>query len=260
MIYLGKDPVGINQLNNTLVHGEITTPKGSLAYNWAYAVFNNNDDVVIDCKNVHYYTPYGEGRVNLSNAFLNVRNVKSVTLLNLERNAYYEGSVTDIQSFCEKTSNYGNFNDNLERISIPDYVCIPSMSVQAFANRANLKIIDILFNLSKIAAYSNGYNFRSMFAGCGKLEEVRFVPNTILWMNYQLFNVSQNLSDDSLVSIANGLLKGSTQSNTITLLSTPKARCSTLMGVVEDDLFYKTDSGTISLADFITNVKGWTLT
>lgn len=60
---------------------------------------------------------------------------------------------------------------------------------------------------------------------------------------------------------------GTGSPNTITYHSTPKGRLATIMGRVEsvtnnEETYSKSvedDSGTMSLQDFITNVKGWTL-
>lgn len=73
------------------------------------------------------------------------------------------------------------------------------------------------------------------------------------------------LDDHTCISVANALNAGSP--NTITYHSTPKGRLATIMGRVESvtnneetySKFVEDDSGTMSLQDFITNVKGWTL-
>ena len=88
------------------------------------------------------------------------------------------------------------------------------------------------------------------------LETVYFVPSTIkVDINFQ---GAARLTDESLVSAANGL-DATASGHSITLDSTPKARCQTLMGTVADGLFTADASGTVSLTDFITTVKGWTL-
>jgi len=227
-----------------------------LSYRFQYAIFDESQDVVVDCSDVEYIDTYGSRNTpDMRNMFCNARRLRSITLQNL--NAY--SNACDMTEFALKDGIYGAYSDNLESVSIPNCVITPNTASRAFMGRTKLKSVDITFDMSKIAAYSSGYNFRQMFQGCSALEEVRFVPNTILWMNYQIFNVSQVLSDASLASIANGLLEGATQYNSVALLSTPKARCSTLMGNNVDGLFVADENGTMSLADFITNVKGWTL-
>lgn len=68
------------------------------------------------------------------------------------------------------------------------------------------------------------------------------------------------LDDASLINIANHLmlLDGET-TRTITLASAVKTRLASLMGTVADNQFTQSSSGTVSLQDFITNTRGWTI-
>jgi hypothetical protein len=92
--------------------------------------------------------------------------------------------------------------------------------------------------------------------GSTNLYDITFKASTI---KYNLsFSSCSNLTDASLASIANGL-DGSASGQSLTLHATPKARCSTLMGTNNGGTFEITSGGTLSLADFITTVKGWTL-
>lgn len=86
--------------------------------------------------------------------------------------------------------------------------------------------------------------------------DIRFVPSSCKysWNNAQC----ENISDATLVSIANAL-DGTATGLTLTIHATPKARCQTLMGTVADGLFTADAGGTVTLADFITTTKGWTL-
>lgn len=88
------------------------------------------------------------------------------------------------------------------------------------------------------------------------ITEIRFVPGTckISWKN----SGCANISDATLVSMANAL-DGTVTGQTMTIHATPKARCQTLMGTVSDGLFTADAGGTVTLADFITTTKGWTL-
>lgn len=76
------------------------------------------------------------------------------------------------------------------------------------------------------------------------------------------------LVDASIVSVANALKGGLATPQTLTIYNAAtKAKCSTIVGTVsqvtEDgetyDFFTQDDSGTVTLADFITQTKGWTL-
>lgn len=73
------------------------------------------------------------------------------------------------------------------------------------------------------------------------------------------------LDDSTCISVANALNAGSP--DTVTFHATPKARLASIMGRVESvtsgeetyNRFVQDDSGSVSLQDFITTTKGWTL-
>lgn len=78
------------------------------------------------------------------------------------------------------------------------------------------------------------------------------------------FSFCTLLSDESLISIANGLNE-SVSSISLRLSSGKRSRCSEILGTVSLDstetyhVFTQDAQGTVTLADFITNTKGWTL-
>lgn len=102
----------------------------------------------------------------------------------------------------------------------------------------------------------------NQFTGATKLK-------TIFWQeNKQTIAVKISdcpLTEESLVSLANGL--SGTTTATLTLSSSGKTLCNSIIGTVAQvtdggdtyDFFTQDDSGTVTLADFITNTKGWTL-
>ncbi|MBQ0097918.1 MAG: hypothetical protein KBS62_03155, partial [Oscillospiraceae bacterium] len=94
-----------------------------------------------------------------------------------------------------------------------------------------------------------------MFYACGKLINVTFAENT-LNMDISFYN-SPLLSNNSLISIANGLVAGN---YTLTLHATSKVNCDTIMGYVDNtkgyDVFVADESGTVTLSEFITVTKG----
>lgn len=122
-------------------------------------------------------------------------------------------------------------------------------------------------------ALCGGANYRiGKFENMGALKNVTCKPNTLGQLdmvasnrNWWNLSASSLLTDASLCQIANALC--ATHTSTLTLHATPKARCSTLMGTVSQvtddtgtyDFFTQDGSGTVTLADFITNTKGWTL-
>lgn len=89
-----------------------------------------------------------------------------------------------------------------------------------------------------------------------KLEDIRFKKSTI-HANFTFQNC-RSLNSNSLISIANAL----DENNPSTLSSIPtniKTLLTDTTGTVVDNVFVANESGTMSLADFITTVKGWTL-
>lgn len=92
--------------------------------------------------------------------------------------------------------------------------------------------------------------------------EIRFVENDVsVSANVQ----GQNLSNDSLVSLANAL--ASATGVTLTLHANAKTKCNAITGYSESvtvddvtyDRFVADENGTVTLMDFITNTKGWTV-
>ncbi len=97
-----------------------------------------------------------------------------------------------------------------------------------------------------------------------KVVDVRFYENKSA-QEIRLGSVS-TFSDATLVSIANAL-EVSQGAATLTLHSTPKGRLSSIVGTVSSvtrgaetyDKFTADANGTVTLQDFITTTKGWTL-
>jgi len=96
----------------------------------------------------------------------------------------------------------------------------------------------------------------NMFYSASALEEVRFKPDTI--KNSIDMSGSSLLTNNTLMSVANGL-NSSVTGKTLKLHATPKATCATIMGTNNSGTFEADAQGSLSLSDFITTVKGWTL-
>lgn len=143
------------------------------------------------------------------------------------------------------------YNSVVERIEFVNCEFSPQVFNEFCRTAPNLE--EIVGELD----FSNTTNVNQIFNGANKLREVRFKANT-LKISMAHINTSPLLSDASLISVANGL-NGSVTGQSITLHGTPKARCSAIMGVNSSGTFVASDSGTLSLADFITTAKGWTL-
>lgn len=89
----------------------------------------------------------------------------------------------------------------------------------------------------------------------------RYAPNT-LHINQDISGAT--FTDDTMVSIANGLQSGA---HKLTLHADMKTKCQTIMGTVSQateggatyDFFTASASGTVTLENFITQTKGWTI-
>lgn len=126
---------------------------------------------------------------------------------------------------------------------------------QMFSLCINLQEIDAEIDFSRMTA-NTWYN---TFAQCRALQEVRIVPGSIkLTVANNNFQICTALSDDSIVSISNGL-DGSATGQSISLPSAITTRCGQIVGTVSDGLFVQDDTGSLTLTDFITQTKGWTL-
>ena len=114
----------------------------------------------------------------------------------------------------------------------------------------------------------NAGNNYSAFSNNTRLAEFYVVPNKITSAFY--LSSCANLVDATITSIANGLNASSV--NTLTLHATPKAKLSAIVGNVTQkthnditdeeetfDFFTADENGTVTLMDFITNTKGWTV-
>lgn len=86
---------------------------------------------------------------------------------------------------------------------------------------------------------STNNDIEYMFWACGALKEVRFAENSIGFnFGHGRYGSSLNscplLSNESIISVANALQEG-TSALSLTLHATPKAACSTILGVVSQE-------------------------
>ena len=116
-----------------------------------------------------------------------------------------------------------------------------------------IESVDALFDFTSCTSDQN-----LCFSGnASKITEMRFKENTAS-VSINISHIGGgNMTDATLISVANCLVAG--VAKTLSLHATSKALCSTLMGNNVDGLFVADENGTMSLADFITTVKGWTL-
>ncbi len=102
------------------------------------------------------------------------------------------------------------------------------------------------------------WTYNNPFLSCQKLKHLRLKKDSAKTVSALDFKSLIALDDDSLISIGNGL-GVVTDTHTISFYSTQKTRCSSIMGNNDNGTFIADENGTMTLADFIANVKGWTL-
>lgn len=132
---------------------------------------------------------------------------------------------------------------------------------ETFRCQSELVSINAILYLSDNATF-----WDRTFVYCYALEEIRFLENSITVSGIPLGD-SNSLSDDSLISIANALVVPVDTTCTVTLHATSKARCDEILGTVSAvtdgdttyDFFTQDETGTVTLTEFITTTKGWTL-
>lgn len=123
----------------------------------------------------------------------------------------------------------------------------------AFANCHKLETVNTSkpFGVKYISNQSNYYN---PFSNCVALKEVRFERQVA--GNDWVFKWSPALSDATLISVADALVLGD---QTLTLHAMAAARCAEIKGREEYDDFIAAEDGDITLEDYITSVKGWSI-
>lgn len=90
------------------------------------------------------------------------------------------------------------------------------------------------------------------------LKEIRFVPDKIAVSSVSIGNAyTEEYSDETWASLVNALKSG--QSGTFTIGSTAQTKIASILGDNASGLFVLSDTGTMTLADFATTIKGWTL-
>lgn len=128
------------------------------------------------------------------------------------------------------------------------------------ANGREIETLDFILDLSLFKRVNTNMWFNAA------LKNVEFAPNSIYGYAYTFFQNTPNLSDDTIISVCNALRADSV--STFTLEATPKARCEEILGTVSQvtdeggvtyDFFTADSAGTITLTEFITVTKGWTL-
>ena len=147
-------------------------------------------------------------------------------------------------------------NSSIQKITFPNGITLTSTYYGFLEDASAVKSVIGKIGFSAPQAYNSIYAFRAPI-----LENIEFVENQIP------FNArfdSTALTDASILSIANGLSE-SASAQTLTMPAAVKTRMDAMMGTVALDttqtyhIFTQDIGGTVTLSDFITNTKGWTL-
>lgn len=150
---------------------------------------------------------------------------------------------------------YGVTAQAITTITIPASLAGVANYQSAFYKMQYLETINATLDFSAITSF--GY-VSSMFFQNYALVDVSFAPST-LSVNIGL-SYSSNLSAASLISLANCLVAGLTQ--TVSLHATAKTTCDNTYVINDNGTAVLSDSsasGAMTLTSFITTVKGWTI-
>ena len=152
---------------------------------------------------------------------------------------------------------FAYYRRNLESVTFNCPNLSPTSIEQAFRGCDSLK--SILGTPFDLHSCTDTYNLYLAF-DC-PLRDISFVANTIprdLGLSRGYY-----LTDSSLISIANGLQEE--VSFKVTFYSGVKSKLPTIVGTVDTDetstyhIFTQNDAGDVTLQDFITDIKGWTI-
>lgn len=192
---------------------------------------------------------------SLNEMFYGVDGVKYITI--------NTGNITSMSSaFSQNVTGAGR--------SIIEIILITSTKqcinyYAAFMVNSNLERITGIIDFTAASVNSYQFALNLMFASCSKLEHVSFAPNT-LSRDATAAGIESTIFDqETLISLANCLVSGS---HSIKLSNGQKTTIQTITGSVSSvtddsgtyDFFTANENGAVTLADFITNTKGWTIT
>lgn len=147
------------------------------------------------------------------------------------------------------------FNTYIGSVKITGNLNLCTSYMNMFNNANALRTIDAVFDFTS-ATGNDACKMNTSNGGNAYVQNMRFVANTCLkTLNLQGFSA---LNEATLISAANCLVAGASGQSLI-LHAAPQALCSTIMGNNDNGAFVADENGTMTLADFIANVKGWTL-
>lgn len=196
---------------------------------------------------------------SLGNMFKGVKGVKNIII--------NTGGITSMnETFSQNVTGIASGERIIQEINIITSTKQCTNYYAAFMYNANLeRIIGVIDFTAASANSSYAYALNSMFSGCSKLKHVSFAPNTLA-RDATAANLENTIFDqETLISLANCLVSGS---YTIKLSNAQKTTIQSITGSVSSvtddsgtyDFFTADENGAVTLANFITNTKGWTIT
>ena len=180
---------------------------------------------------------------NASQANRGVKKIKlTIKLLNATGSGWFDGAKD-----LEEVEIHGIENSVVSGINGSLFFYLPALK----------RITGIVFDGAS-ANWTYATKNNPIYLPSSALEEIRFVPNSMTYNGTYRFGQHGSLSSDSLVSIANAMDE-TNQTKQIELHATASAKLSAILGTVADGAFSLNASGNVTLLDFITNTKGWTI-
>lgn len=153
----------------------------------------------------------------------------------------------------------GYLASDLETITFENCSIAPNSFESLGRNAPKLKAIYGELDLTNCSSANSIANW---FAGNPSvpsiIEEFRIKPNSIKRNPGTNFGNSQVISNESYVSLVNGL-DPDVENGTLTMTDYQKTAMAAITGTNNNGLFVASSSGTLSLTDFVTTIKGWTL-
>lgn len=214
--------------------GAIPSGGSSIIEDYANAIIFQNADFTSDGIDEITITSNYSGTFVMTNMFSGAK-IKKVT----------------VSAHVLTRPQYGFLSSTVEEIILNSGTGFVSGEFQSFIQNAQ-SVKKVLG--SPLDLYSSSNTNAFYFAKA--LEEIRFKPSSIT--NKLVIAQSDKLTNDSIVSVANGL-RSDVSGKTLTLHTTVKDKLSTIMGTVTDGVFTADASGQTTLQNFITATKGWTI-
>ena len=226
-------PISIT-IGNTTAAWQLEAPKGDVVFNFPYAEVNL-------CRLFQGTPAPSSGPVKFT---LNCRKVPATGSGVVMNVLFYNGAAIKEIEF-----------NTLES---------PYVSLGTSCFQGSTCVVETIGGNTPISLKTQTSGSYRMFQGNTHIKDVLF------YENYSAttidFGQCSAFTDNTLISIANALQVPASTA-TLTLHATPKARLSTITGFVGSvtrdeetyDKFVADANGNVTLQDFITNIKGWTI-